>query len=80
VRLYGMMAFTLALVSACAADGGAIRKNPVGRDEVLRCIGGERAGCAQFASARCPAGFEIFEKDTPEEDGVVRRAFYFKCL
>ena len=48
----------------------------------MRCVGGsfDRNFCVQYANQRCAAGFEVFEKEAAEEDGVVRRAYYFKCI
>jgi len=53
-----------------------------GRAGAQKCIGGsfDRDFCAQMANRRCGSGFEVFEMDAKEEDGVARRAYYFKCL
>ena len=51
------------------------------RDQPQKCLGAgmDRRVCIQIASQRCYAGFDIFEQDVTEEEGVVRNGLYFKC-
>ncbi|MBI3714475.1 MAG: hypothetical protein HY255_00585 [Betaproteobacteria bacterium] len=73
----------LMLLSGCAAvDPQNQSSQSKLRDPVRKCIasGSDRDGCARMASQLCPSGFEVFEKDAPEDDGVVRRSYHFKCL
>ncbi len=70
----------LMLLAGCATREPGARGNiPVGDQ---RCVASslDAKSCAQYANLRCSMGFEVFEKEAKEDDGVVRRAFYFKCL
>ena len=76
--------FASALLVLCACAGTSmVPRNVVPVDERPRkCIvaGNDRNACAQYASQRCAGGFDVFEMETPGDDGAMRRAYYYKCL
>lgn len=51
------------------------------RSHVQKCHGAGRdhRTCMEVASTLCRTGFDIFEQSIAEEDGVVRRGYYFRC-
>ena len=67
---------------ATSADPARTAKPERERDPPQKCLGAgmDRRVCIQIASQRCYAGFDIFEQDVAEEDGVVRNGLYFKSL
>lgn len=77
-----MFALTLLVVSGCVSAGVATQNPTPFHDRVQKCVASshDRNACMQFANQRCAGGFEVFEMDAAEGDGVVRRAYYFKCL
>lgn len=79
----GVVPLAAALLVLCACAGaGVVPRNVVPVDERPRkCIGSnERNACTQYATQRCGGGFDVFEMDVPGDDGVARRAYYYKCL
>jgi len=74
------LCLSLLLLSGCAAVAPQGQSDM--RDPVRKCIASsqDRDACARMANQLCPSGFEVFEKDAAEDDGVVRRSFHFKCL
>ncbi|HEX7465650.1 MAG TPA: hypothetical protein VF309_03340 [Usitatibacter sp.] len=80
--LFPVCMATLAALCGCA--GPVIHAPDRGRfgDAVQKCVASahDRNACARLANQRCGAGFEVFEMDAVEEDGVERRAFHFRCL
>ena len=76
-----MFAPALLVLFSCA--GAGTPRYVVPADERPRkCVvsGTDRNACAQYASMRCAGGYDVFEMDVQGDDGVVRRAFYYKCL
>ena len=75
----------LCFLAGCAGGGANSRaaspSQDAARDGPQKCTGGsfDRNFCAQLANRRCGGGYEVFEMDAREEDGVTRRAYYFKC-
>ena len=78
-----------ALVACCLFGAGCTTSAiPVNTAKVERewekpqkCLGAgmDRRVCIQIAGQRCHSGFDIFEQDVAEQDGVVRNGRYFKC-
>jgi hypothetical protein len=77
-----LLAPMLLVLCGCAADPTAARDPIPVREGAQRCLasGHDRNFCAQLASAKCGAGFEVFEMDAKDDDGVVRRGYHFRCL
>jgi len=76
--LFGSMILaTPVLLSGCATGDRA-----PAADGAQRCMatGLDRNACARFANASCGGNFEVFEMDAPGDDGVMRRAYHFRCL
>ena len=82
MKSHYLWAGALILLSACATQDTPRAASTSPRNTDMRCVGGsfDRNFCVQYANQRCAAGFEVFEKEAAEEDGVVRRAYYFKCI
>lgn len=64
----------VAAVAGCATPGGV-----TDRDQRCHGAGMDRATCLEVAAQLCRSGFDIFEKEAPDESGVMRRGQYFRC-
>ena len=85
MKSYLFFVFALSLLAGCANGGANSRATSPSQDAARygpqKCLGGsfDRNFCSQMANQRCGGGYEVFEMDAKEEDGVTRRAYYFKC-
>ena len=85
--MYRYRVFLLLVVGAIALTGCASRvdssKTQSDRSSLhiqkCRGAGGDHRTCMEIASTLCQTGFEVFEQTIAEEDGVVRRGYYFQC-
>ena len=71
--------FVMAICAGCASTTSAVSSRNVSHE--LKCVGltFDRHACIQMAAQICPTGAEIYEKELPGEDGVVRTGLYYKC-
>lgn len=65
--------------AGCAAPAVTASHQPTLPRET-RCLGTvDHKTCMETAIQLCRTGFDVYEKEAPAEEGVVRRGLYFRC-
>lgn len=80
-NLLGFAVFAI-VATGCAMQAVSSNvQSEKARAHVQKCAGagGDHRTCMEIASTVCRTGFDIVEQSVAEEDGVLRRGYYFQC-